>query len=100
MGYKVNFMGLILIRCIKLRMHLLYRTFCFKSNLAEFLAHYGGNLDFLDKFLALAYARTKIFSIKVSISSLLKIPPNNFLNKIFCKVDTYVVLCSESKFGP
>ena len=35
-------------------MHLLYRTFCFKSNLAEFLALYGGNLDFLDKFLALA----------------------------------------------
>ena len=57
-------MGLILIRCIKLRMHLLYRTFCFKSNLAEFLALYGGNLDFLDKFLALAYARTKNLSKK------------------------------------
>ena len=36
----------------------------FKSNLAEFLALYGGNLDFLDKFLTLAYARTKNLSKK------------------------------------
>ena len=56
--------GLISIRSIKLRMYLLYRKFCFKSNLTEFLALYGGNLDFLDKFLALAYARTKILSKK------------------------------------
>ena len=62
--YKVNFMILILIQYIKLRMYLLYRIFCFKSNLAEFLALYGGNLDFLDKFLALAYARTKNLSKK------------------------------------
>ena len=60
-NYKVNNIGW---RCIKLRMYLLYRIFCFKSNLAEFLALYGGNLDFLDKFLALAYARTKNLSKK------------------------------------
>ena len=45
-------------------MYLFYRIFCFKSNLAEFLAIYGGKLDFLDKYLALAYARTKNLSKK------------------------------------
>ena len=36
-----------------------------KSNLADFLALYGGKRDFLDKFLALAYARTGDFLHKV-----------------------------------
>ena len=49
-------------------MYLFYRIFCLKSNLAEFLALYGGNLDFLDKFL-------------IRAAKLL-------LNKIFCKKST------------
>ena len=46
-------------------------------------------------FTLKTYPKSRDFLHKV-----LNIPPNYFYNKIFCKVDTYVVLCIESKSGP
>ena len=56
-------MGLIFL-CIKLHVYLLDRISFLKCNLEEDLALYGGNLDFLDKLLTLANARTKNLSKK------------------------------------